>query len=126
MTAYEKAVIKAFLNEAYGQMSAEVDGQTIIPGYFDTDSSCPEVILSAVCTCRFAVMINGGEAVDKETLETVKRCVKNRYIRYKHKLPKRKDFYVDVYIPKDMTKPFDITFHTEYPVVFSKQTMYFI
>lgn len=42
MTAYEKAVIKAFLNEAFGQMSAEVDGQTIIPGYADTDSSYPE------------------------------------------------------------------------------------
>lgn len=42
MTAYEKAVIKAFLNEAFGQMAAEVDGQTIIPGYFDTDSSYPE------------------------------------------------------------------------------------
>ena len=39
MTAYEKAVIKAFLNEAFGQMAAEVDGQTIIPGYADTDSS---------------------------------------------------------------------------------------
>ena len=39
MTAYEKEVIKAFLNEAFGQMSAEVDGQTIIPGYFDMDSS---------------------------------------------------------------------------------------
>ena len=41
MTAYEKEVIKAFLNEVFGQMSAEVDGQTIIPGYFDTDSSYP-------------------------------------------------------------------------------------
>lgn len=41
MTAYEKAVIKAFLNEAFGQMAAEVDGQTIIPGYADTDSSYP-------------------------------------------------------------------------------------
>ena len=41
MTAYEKAVIKAFLNEAFGQMAAEVDGQTIIPGYVDTDSSYP-------------------------------------------------------------------------------------
>ena len=41
MTAYEKEVIKAFLNEAFGQMAAEVDGQTIIPGYFDTDSSYP-------------------------------------------------------------------------------------
>ena len=39
MTAYEKAVIKAFLNEAFGQMSAEVDGQTIIPRYFYTDTS---------------------------------------------------------------------------------------
>ena len=35
---YEKAVIKAFLNEVFGQLSAEVDGQTIIPGYSDTDS----------------------------------------------------------------------------------------
>lgn len=42
MTAYEKAVIKAFLNGVFGQMAAEVDGQTIIPGYFDTDSSYPE------------------------------------------------------------------------------------
>lgn len=42
MTAYEKAVIKAFLNEAFGQMDAEVNGQTIIPGYFDTDSSNPQ------------------------------------------------------------------------------------
>ena len=42
MTAYEKAVIKAFFNEVYGQMCAEVDGQTIIPGYADTDSSYPE------------------------------------------------------------------------------------
>ena len=41
MTAYEKEVIKAFLNEAFGQMSAEVDGQTIIPGYFDMDSRYP-------------------------------------------------------------------------------------
>lgn len=41
MTAYEKAVIKGFLNEAFGQLSAEVDGQTIIPGYVDTDSSYP-------------------------------------------------------------------------------------
>lgn len=41
MTAYEKEVIKAFLNEAFGQLSAEVDGQTIIPGYADTDSSYP-------------------------------------------------------------------------------------
>ena len=45
MTAYEKEVIKAFLNETFGQLSAEVDGQTLIPGYFDTDSSYPEKLV---------------------------------------------------------------------------------
>ena len=39
MTKYEIEVIKAFLNEAMRQLDAEVPGQTIIPGYADTDSS---------------------------------------------------------------------------------------
>ena len=56
MTAYEKAVIKAFLNEAYGQMVAEVDGQTIIPGYVDTDS--PDNITSYPLRNPFAFLDN--------------------------------------------------------------------
>lgn len=83
MTAYEKAVIKAFLNEAYGQLCAEVAGQTIIPGYFDTDSSYPKVGSSTGCKVRFTVMINGGVKVDDETWEGVKRCVINRYNKNK-------------------------------------------
>ena len=39
MTKYEIEVIKKFLNEAMRQLDAEVPGQTIIPGYADTDSS---------------------------------------------------------------------------------------
>ena len=39
MTKYEIEVIKKFLNEAMRQLDAEVPGQTIIPGYTDTDES---------------------------------------------------------------------------------------
>lgn len=39
MTKYEIEVLKKFLNEAMRQLDAEVPGQTIIPGYADTDSS---------------------------------------------------------------------------------------
>ena len=39
MTKYEIEVIKKFLNDAMRQLDAEVPGQTIIPGYADTDSS---------------------------------------------------------------------------------------
>lgn len=39
MTKYEIEVLKKFLNEALCQLDAEVPGQTIIPGYTDTDSS---------------------------------------------------------------------------------------
>ena len=39
MTKYEIEVLKKFLNEAMRQLDAEVPGQTIIPGYADTDES---------------------------------------------------------------------------------------
>lgn len=39
MTKYEIEVLKKFLNEAVRQLDAEVPGQTIIPGYTDTDES---------------------------------------------------------------------------------------
>lgn len=39
MTKYEIDVVKKWLNEAMRQLDAEVPGQTIIPGYADTDSS---------------------------------------------------------------------------------------
>ena len=39
MTKYEIEVVKKWLNEAMRQLDAEVPGQTIIPGYFDTDES---------------------------------------------------------------------------------------
>lgn len=39
MTKYEIEVLKKFLNEAIRQLDAEVLGETIIPGYADTDES---------------------------------------------------------------------------------------
>lgn len=39
MTKYEIEVLKKWLNEAMRQLDAEVPGQTIIPGYADTDGS---------------------------------------------------------------------------------------
>lgn len=128
MTAYEKAVIKAFLNEAFGQMSAEVDGQTIIPGYKDTDSSYPGRMTSNGYGCEFTVMINGGERVSRYTLDTVKFYVLKHYLKMKQKLPNAKNFFVEVYISKSfyMNKYYGISFHTEYPELLNGQTVYLI
>lgn len=81
MTAYEKAVIKAFLNEAFGQMSAEVDGQTIIPGYFDTDSSYPGNGASRTFSdIRYmfrdlAYVFNNGEELPKERTSEIEEKI---------------------------------------------------
>lgn len=128
MTAYEKAVIKAFLNEAFGQMSAEVDGRSIVPGYSDTDSSYPGRMTANGYGCKFTVMINGGERVSRYTLDEVKFYVLEHYLKIKQKLPNAKNFFVEVYISKSfyMDKYFGISFHTEYPELLNGQTVYFI
>ena len=128
MTAYEKEVIKAFLNEAFGQMAAEVDGQTIIPGYFDTDSSYPGCRTANGYGCYFTVMINGGERVSRHTLDTVKFYVLKHYLKMKQKLPNAKNFFVEVYISTsfNMNKYYGISFHTEYPELLNGQTVYLI
>lgn len=126
MTKYEIEVLKKWLNEAMRQLDAEVDGQTIIPGYFDTDSSYPGRMKENGYGCGFTVMINGGVRVDNEKWESVKMCVLERYFRLKPVLPRDKELFVNVYISKDKTKPFDITFHTEFPEQFNGQTVYLI
>ncbi len=106
MTKYEIEVIKKFLNEAMRQLDAEVPGQTIIPGYADTDES-------KVYSLGLTVSVNNGQLLDDDTWKWVKHGILERYERKKAHFPSIPVF-ADVYIV-GTPEHLEVTFYNYFP-----------
>lgn len=107
MTKYEIEVLKKWLNEAMRQLDAEVPGQTIIPGYTDTDSS------KVSDTLGMTVSVNNGQSLDDDTWKWVKHGILEIYKRKKAKFPSIPVF-ADVYIV-GYPEHLEVTFYNYFP-----------